>query len=148
MRTIAITADRLGIRWGVLIYLALAAYFLIMKAAGLIYVTELRVFNGVFMFYGIYRAVRFSYLHTGELNYFRALASGLWTAFVASVLFAASGAFYLALINPGFVNELQSNEPLGAFMTVYSAPLKVFIEGSASGFLFTYASLQWLRKEP
>ena len=138
--------ESIGLRWGLITLLLLCAYFLIMKFLGLVHSTELRVVNAVIMFYGVFSAVKISKTKLEEFNYFKGFGVGALTALIASGLFAVFGLVYLIWIDPSFMSSIKMNEPLGIFMNRYSAALQIFIEGSASGILCSYASLQWLRK--
>lgn len=140
------TIEKIGLQWGLTTLLLLSAYFLIMKILGLIHVPELRIFNALIMFYGVFQAIKRAKVELNEFNYFKGIGAGILTAFVATFFFSLFGVFYLSFIDPNFIMSIKVNEPLGIYMNQYSASLQIFIEGSASGVLFSYASLQWLRE--
>jgi hypothetical protein len=124
----------------------LCAYFIIMKILGLIHVQELRSLNALIMFYGVFQAIKSSKEELTDFNYFKGMGAGVLTAFTSTFVYATFGVIYLTVLDPGFLSEIQAKEPLGMYMNEFSASLQVFIEGSASGVLFSYVSLQWLRE--
>ena len=140
------TIEKIGLRWGFITLLLLGAYFITMKILGLIHIPELRVLNALIMFYGVFQSVKEARESLDDFNYFKGFGTGALTAFSASFVYAVSGVLYLQFINPSFLTDIISNEPLGFFMNQYSASIQIFIEGAASGILFSYSSLQWLRE--
>ena len=138
--------ERTGLKWGVFTFFGLGAYFLAMKMFGLTYIIELRVLNASIMFSGLWFSIKEYRRLDPEFGYFKGLAIGLLTAFVASSLFASFGILYLEVINPSFMQELKENEPLGFYLNPYLASFQIFIEGTASGFSISYALMQFLKK--
>jgi hypothetical protein len=138
--------EKIGIRWGIITFLLLSAYFLLMKLFGLVHVLELRFLNAFIMFYGCYRAIKTAKMHLSRFRYFTGLGAGSITALVASVLFTLFGILYLTIINPEFVDSLKANEPLGIYLNRYLAVIQILIEGIASGFVFSFIIMQWLKQ--
>lgn len=137
--------EKIGLQWGLITLGLLGAFFLIMKFAGLIHVPELRILNAVIMFYGVFQAISQAKAELSGFNYFKGMGAGILTSLVAAFSFSIFGIIYLTLIDPSFLNSIQANEPLGIYMNEYSASLQIFIEGSASGVLLSFASMQWLK---
>ena len=79
-------------------------------------------------------------------NYFKGLGTGVATAFFASFLFALFGFIYLTWIDPGFIDAIHKNELLGIYINKYGASFQIFMEGSASGCLMSYAAMQYLKQ--
>jgi hypothetical protein len=138
--------EKTAIKWGILTFLGLGAYFLAMKLLGFIHILELRVLNAGIMFGGCYMAIREIRNNLDEFNYFKGLGTGLLTAFTAASLFTLFGILYLEVINPEFMVELKEKEPLGHLLNPYLASFQIFIEGSASGFSISYAIMQYMKK--
>jgi len=138
--------EKIGIRWGIYTFLMLSAYFLLMKMAGLVHVLELRFLNVFIMFFGCYKAIRTARDHTTHFRYFKGLGAGSLNALVSSSLFAILGLLYITVIDPEFMQELKLNEPLGLYFNKYLAVIQIFIEGIASGFLFSFIIMQWMKK--
>ena len=137
--------ENISLRWGLVVFLLLSAYFIIMKSLGLIHVLELRAFNALIMFYGCFMTCLMTKNSLKDFSYLKGLGAGVLTAFISSSIFAAFGFLYLTVLNPGFMAELKANELFGRYLNEYMASLQIFIEGSASGILFTYASMQYLK---
>ena len=139
------TIEKIGLRWSLVTLLLLGAYFIIMKLLGLIHIPELRVLNALIMCYGVFQSVKDAKANLDDFNYFKGFGTGALTAFSAAFVYSVFGVLYLQFINPDFLTDIISKEPLGFFMNQYSASIQIFIEGAASGILFSYSSLQWLR---
>ncbi|QNL23128.1 DUF4199 domain-containing protein [Hyphobacterium sp. CCMP332] len=138
--------EKTGLKWGIITFLGLGAYFLIMKAFGLTYIIELRVLNAAIMFTGLWFSIKDYKRNNSGFDYFSGLGVGLLTAFIASTIFAVFGILYLEVINPSFMTELKQSEPLGFYLNPYLATFQIFIEGTASGFSISYAIMQFLKK--
>lgn len=139
--------EKLGLRWGLITFLLLSAYFLIMKLAGLVHIIELRFLNAFIMFFGVYKAIDIFKKRNEKFRYFTGLAVGTYTAIVSSALFTIFGLLYVLVLDPSFMTELKQKEPLGLFMNKFLAVFQIFIEGSISGFVFSFIIMQWY-KEP
>jgi len=133
--------EKIGITSGVFTFIFLGLYFLIMKMLGLVHVIEFRLLNAVIMFFGCYSAVKMSKKHLEHFDFLKGYGAGLLTALIASTLFTAFGLVYLYLIDPEFITEIKRNEILGVYQNKFIASAQIFIEGTASGFLFTHASV-------
>lgn len=132
---------RLIFKWGLIIAASLVAYFLLMKFFGLIHIIELRLLNGAIMFGGLWFLVKELKQKEG-FNYFTGLLHGIITGIIASVLFAIYAFVYVELINPEFMKAIRENEIMGIYLNEFLVSMQIFIEGSASSFLFSYAVMQ------
>ncbi len=138
--------ERVGLKWGLITFLGLGAFFLTMKTLGLTHIIELRVLNAAIMFGGLWFSIKEYRRLDVDFNYFKGLGIGVLTALIASSIFTAFGILYLEVINPSFMQELKANEPLGFYLNPYLATFQIFIEGTASGFSISYAVMQFLKK--
>jgi hypothetical protein len=130
--------------YGTLIFLALTLYFLLMYAVGLIHIIELRFLNVVFMLAGIYFVLRqYRANHGGEMSYFRALAVGTATAFIATSSFGIFLFFFLKL-EGNLMESIRVNEPIGQYLNPYIASCVVMLEGLISGFGLTYMLMNFM----
>lgn len=130
--------------YGTLIFFALTAYFLLMYAVGLIHVVELRFINVLFMIAGVYYALRqYRTNHNGELNYFRALALGTATGFIATTTFGIFLFFFLQL-EGNLMEAIRVNEPIGRYLNPYIATCVVMVEGALSGFGVSYLLVNYM----
>lgn len=136
--------DRIPEIWGTLITLGLIVYFFLMYAAGLIHMIELRLLNLLIMLGGVYGALKqYKRTHTGHLNYFRGLTTGVATAAIGASTFAAFLLIYLK-IDHNLMASIIRNEPMGRFMNEYIAAAAVALEGLFSGCTVTYLLLNYV----
>jgi hypothetical protein len=133
--------------YGTLVFLGLVVYFLLMYALGFIHVVELRFFNVLIMFAGIYFAVmQYRRLHDGNISYFRALTLGTATAFIGATTFGIFLFFFLKL-EGNLMQSIQQNEPIGRYLNPYIATCVVMMEGVISGFGLSYLLVNYIRTE-
>jgi hypothetical protein len=124
--------------YGSIIGAGLIAFFFLMYAFGLIHTLELRLFNLLIMLVGIYSALKqYRKTHEGQLNYFRALTTGVTTAAIGTIIFSVFLFIYLS-IDTNLMNTIREKEPLGMYLNVYIASAAVFTEGIFSGLTITY----------
>ncbi len=139
--------EKIGITTGAFTFIFLGLYFLLMKILGLVHVIEFRLLNAVIMFFGCYAAVKMSKKYLDNFDFLKGYGAGLLTALVASTLFTAFGIIYLNFIDPSFILEIKRNEILGVYQNKFIATAQIFIEGTASGFLFTHASVVRFKRD-
>lgn len=137
--------NQVHINYGLKVAGGLIVYFLIMKFAGLLDVVELRLLNLFILVAGIYMALRtFKNTHKDHLNYFRALVTGVATAAIGSLVFAAFLFVYVTFIDKAFMQYIIDNEPMGRFLNPYMASFIVALEGVFSGLLVTFVLINYL----
>jgi hypothetical protein len=133
--------------YGTLIFFALTFYFLLMYAVGLIHVVELRFVNLFFLVAGIYLSLRqYRANHGGELNYFRALALGTATGFIATTTFGIFLFFFLQF-EGNLMASIRTNEPIGRYLNPYIATCVVMMEGVLSGFGVSYMLVNYMNTD-
>ena len=140
------TIEKIAFKWALVTFTLLSLYFLIMKSIGLIHVIELRMLNAGIMFFGVYKAVKEAKMNLGEFNYFKGIGTGILTAGITSLVFAVFGMIYMNVIDTNFINEVRNNELFGFYINEFGATFQIFIEGTASGSLMSYAAMQYLKK--
>ena len=140
------TIEKIAVRQGLITFILLGLYFLLMKSLGLVHLVEFRLLNAGIMFYGCFNAVKMTKLKLKDFNFIKGYGVGLLTSLVAASLFSLFGFFYLEFINPNFITEIREQEILGVHQNKFIAVAQIFIEGSASGILFTHASVMWFKK--
>lgn len=131
---------RPDIRFGLLITAGLIVFFLIMKFAGLIHITELRAFNFFIMLGGLFLAFR-EFHETDinhQFNYMRALLFGMSTATIATLVFTVFVFFYVSAIDKSLMTTIQEKGPLGEYLNPYIVSIIVAVEGILSGALATF----------
>ncbi|MEM6641700.1 MAG: DUF4199 domain-containing protein [Bacteroidota bacterium] len=140
--------EKLVIGYGLLTTAALIVYFLMMRLAGLAEVTELRSLNALIMFGGVFLAVKKFRDAEFELdfNYFTGIASGFFTGLVTAVSFSVFVGVYIRF-DPVFLAAIVADNPQKEFLNPLTAGMTIFIEAMASSFLFSYASMQFLKED-
>lgn len=138
--------EKIGVRWGIIAFALLGIYFMIMKIFGLIHFVELRLFNGIILFYACFSAIKCARKNLTDFNFFKGIGTGMLTSLIASALFAIFGLLYLSFINPSFATSIEDNNILGIYQNKYIASAQIFIEGAASGFFFSQAAVMWYKK--
>lgn len=129
----------------ILIVMMLLSYLLLMVSLGLEHNFELRLVNALFMLGGIFWATKKIGTENGStFNYLNAASAGLVISLTVGIVFSSIIAIYLNL-NPSFMAEIKAAEPQGEFLNPLGVSLLIFIEALASGILFTYGSLQYLK---
>jgi hypothetical protein len=137
--------NQIHINYGLKIAGGLIVYFLIMKFAGLLNVVELRLLNLVIQVAGVYLALRtFKRTHQDHLNYFRALVTGVATAAMGAIIFAAFLFIYMQFIDTAFMQFIIDNEPMGRFLNPYMASFIIALEGVFSGLLVTFVLINYV----
>lgn len=134
----------ISFRYSIGIYLSLIAYFFIMKILGLEHVTELRLFNFFIVLGGIYLLIKRNMEQNG-MRYFQNLFLGFRTGATAIVLTAVSLFFYLKIIDPSFMEVLETSMIWGNQLSPFQVTLAIAIEGVASSFLLTYMVMQYMK---
>lgn len=139
--------ERLALRYGVLMTLALVGFFLLMKAFGLEHNLELRALNIVILFSFVLMAIKhYKKKYRGQnLVYFKGFGLGVLTSAVGVVLFAVLVTLYVTVISPEFMEVIREREPFGDFLNPALIAFTITIEGITSGFLASYALMQYYR---
>jgi hypothetical protein len=139
--------NRIPENYGLKIAGGLIAFFLLMKVAGLAHIYELRFLNVFIQVGGIYLALKkFKETHDEHMNYFRALVTGVATGAVSSVIFALFLFIYLS-VDPGFMQDIITNEPMGRYLNPYITSFMVALEGLFSGLLFTFIIINYVNTD-
>ena len=139
--------NRIPENYGLKIAGGLIAFFLLMKILGLAHIYELRFLNVFIQVGGIYFALKkFKETHDEHMNYFRALVTGVATGAVSSVIFAFFLFIYLT-VDPGFMQDIITNEPMGRYLNPYITAFMVALEGLFSGLLFTFIIINYVNTD-
>ncbi|MFP4092131.1 MAG: DUF4199 domain-containing protein [Cyclobacteriaceae bacterium] len=136
----------LAVRYGILMTAALVGFFLLMKAFELEHNLELRALNLLILSSFVLMAIdRFKKDHSEEFTYLRGIGLGLLTSAVGVLCFALLVLLYIAIINPAFMEIIREREPFGEYLNPFLVAFTIVIEGSASGFLASYAIMQYYK---
>lgn len=140
------TIERIGIKYGVLMALALVGYFLLMKAINLEQNLELRVFNLIILSSFVLIAIdKYKKMKGVHLTYLKGVGLGLLTSVVGVFIFASLVLLYVTLIDPVFMEIIKQNEPFGDYLTPLLVSIAILIEGMASGFIASFAIMQYYK---
>ncbi len=146
MHTSSTNHENRSIIVGIITAVALILFFLLMKYVGLVHNIGLRFLNAFIMFGGVFYTVRnLRVNHPEDFNFLKAIAMGMLTAFVSAIIFSLFVFTYVGFINPAFMETVKEVEPFGDYLNPFAVSLAIFIEAIASGFLFSYASVQLLK---
>jgi hypothetical protein len=143
--------ENIGLKYGLLTAAGLILYFFLMKLIGLVHIIELRFLNGIIMAIGIVLAIRaYKSVKGGDISYFKGLGTGLITAVVGTVLFAAFMVVYAKVAGEQLIEMLSSERYFGE--RVESTPGVVIfsvlmLEGIISGFMISFIAMQYYKKQ-
>jgi hypothetical protein len=137
--------EYIGLIGGIIVFIGLVAYFLIMNAAGLGHNLELRALNIVIMGFGVFYSIKSIHRRNKEFDYFKGIGAGMLTAVSSSLAFAVFIFIYL-LFSPEFLQEIKTVEPFGNYLNAFLISFIIVMEGSGSGFFLSYGTMQWYKK--
>jgi hypothetical protein len=143
--------ENIGLKYGLLTAAGLILYFFLMKLLGFVHIIELRFLNGIIMAIGIVLAIRaYKSVKGGDISYFKGLGTGLITAVVGTVLFAAFMVVYAKVAGEQLIEMLSSERYFGE--RVESTPGVVIfsvlmLEGIISGFMISFIAMQYYKKQ-
>ncbi|WP_276499722.1 DUF4199 domain-containing protein [Pontibacter litorisediminis] len=142
--------EKIGLKYGLLTAAALIAYFFLMKLLGMVHIIELRFLNGIIMAVGIVLALKaYKQLNNGQISYFKGLGTGLITAVVGTVVFAAAILVYVKTVGNSLVEMLSADRYFGERI-VETPGIVIFsvllLEGVISGFMITFIAMQWFKQ--
>ncbi|TYA52973.1 DUF4199 domain-containing protein [Formosa maritima] len=137
------TSVKVSVKYGLITTILLIAYFLILKIVGFHNNPWFRMFNGLFVAFGIYTAIKnFKLISGNTFNYGNGFKTGLITGFLATFLFALFMGIYLFHLDVDFMNSLLKdwfqdfNHGGGILIFI------ILIEGMASTTILTLAFMQ------
>ena len=135
--------SRIHIRYGLVIAVVLIAYFLLVRLFGLHENHLLRLFNGVIMAYGLYSAIRFRRLLEGDkFDYYKGFKTGIYSGFLATLVFVAFMAIYMFHLDPGFPEKLMESWMEDYYQGPGILMFVLVVEGFASTVVLTLAFMQ------
>ncbi|MEM6844409.1 MAG: DUF4199 domain-containing protein [Bacteroidota bacterium] len=138
--------QKLALKHGILMMLALVGYFFLMKAFSLDHHLELRALNLIILFSFVFTALKsYKKRNNNQLPYLAGIQLGMLTSVIGVISFAVLVFVYVTVLVPDFMVEIKEQEPFGQFLNPFLVMVTIVIEGLSSGFLASYASLQYLR---
>lgn len=117
---------------GFLIFLGISLYFLAMNLLGLASLPYLRLFNILFVFYGVNRTIKMN-LAEGEKNFVTDATSAMFTS-VIGVVFSVLGLLIFSYVKGGdsYIQSLSESFLFGGNPSINSYCISLFFEGIAS----------------
>ncbi|WMN12761.1 DUF4199 family protein [Marivirga salinae] len=137
--------DYNGLIGGIMVFVGLVVYFLIMNAIGLVHNLELRALNIFIMGAGVFYSIKSIHKKNKAFDYFKGIGTGMFTAVSSSLAFAIFIFIYL-LSNPEFLQEIKNVEPFGNYLNAFLISFIIIMEGAGSGFFLSYGVMQWYKK--
>ncbi len=136
-----------SIKYGIYITLSLIAYFLVLRLFDLHENPWLRIVNGAFMCFGIYNAIKYYKLTSGDaFSYINGIKTGLITGFLTTVAFTVFMAIYMFHIDVPFTEMLLNtwfkDYEVGANILLFI----IFIEGLSSTVVLSLAFMQLFKR--
>ena len=117
---------------GFLIFLGISLYFLAMNLLGLTNLVYLRLFNILFVFYGVNRTIKMN-LAEGEKNFVTDATSAMFTSVIGVVL-SVLGLLIFSYVKGGdsYIQSLSESFLFGGNPSINSYCISLFFEGIAS----------------
>lgn len=137
---------RMRIEWrnGIGIFFMIGSWFLILEWLGFSDQPLLRLFNIVFVAWGINRTIK-QKLFTGEGKYLNNLSAAVLTAFIGVFMSISALGAYLS-IDVTQVNELASSPLIsGESISINEYCFALWIEGIASAVVIAFSVMQWYK---
>lgn len=138
---------RVAVKYGLFICSALIAYFLVLKLFGLHTNPMFRLFNGVIMAVGLYFAIKYYKMMTGDsFTYVDGFKTGLLTGFIATIIFAVVMGIYAFHLDTEFAHIIlkdwlnDTSQGAGILIVI------ILVEGLASTVVLTLTFMQLFKK--
>lgn len=131
---------------GIIIYIGLALFFLLMELLGWSDQIYLRLVNFIFVIYGVNLTIKQD-IKDGIEGYFTNLSSAFLTAFVSLILGIFSFMFYANYMGHGngeqYIDNHYKNFIFGGDPSIYQFCLGLFIEGLAACAIVSFSLMQF-----
>jgi len=129
---------------GIIIYIAIGIFFVIMDKLGWSDIIYLRLVNFIFVIYGVNRTIR-SNFKDGINGYFTNLAAAFLTAFISLVLGVFSFMLYVEYMGGERHLESYASNYIfgGGDPSPYQFGIGLFVEGLAASAVVSFALMQF-----
>ena len=134
---------------GILIFIGIGLYFLIMEMLGLSHVFYLRILNILIVIYFLNKTIKSNY-NEGKIDYLENLISGTLTALIGVVLSVAGLLIYISMKGgDAYLAKLSQNFLFGGGApSVNQYCIGLFFEGIASSIIITFTLMQYWKDRP
>lgn len=130
-------------RIGIYTFLAIVAFFFVIKMARLEQYTELRLFNIVIVLYFSNRLAYLNFIKRKNTNYLNNLGSVFAANLLNVVLCSISFFIYLNWVDQEFIKVVENSFLLGHDLSAFNISLALLIEGIASSAIVSFGVLQY-----
>lgn len=128
------------------IYLGIVLFFFLMKFLNFEQITELRLLNFIFVFWGINSAIKKNIFANHENDYIQNLYVGFATSFLAIILLGFSLNVYLSFIDPSLITAIENLKIWGGNLNPILITFAILIEGISSSLICTFILMQYWKK--
>jgi hypothetical protein len=136
--------NRIPENYGLRTAAGLIVFFLFMKFINQAHNIELRLLNLFILMAGIHFGLKkFKETHGQQLDYFRALITGVNIGAIGSGLFSVFLFLYMKL-DTEMMQSIIEHEPMGRFLNAYMVAFIVSTEGFFSGLIVTFILINYL----
>lgn len=140
------TLEAHGFKYGLFTVAFLIAFLFLMRSVGLLHNFNLRILNSLFLMTTVFIGIRsYKQMDLANFSYLKGAGIGLVISLTTGIIFSVFVYLYLS-IDPSLMQAIKENEPQGIYMNEIGVTALVMIEAIASGLLFTYGSMQFLKK--
>ncbi len=129
------------------IYLGVVLFFFLMKLLGLDDITELRVLNFGFVFWGVNSVIKENIFKNNNTNYLQNLFLGLFTSLASVFFILISFTVYLHYIEPSFIQVVEDSSLWGNDLTPTLIAVAIFMEGMASSVVCSFIVMQFWKNQ-
>ena len=143
-----VSIEGIGIKAGVLIWISLVIYFILMKSSSLIESELAWAFNTIILGAGLMLMYRYFRSKTQlTVDYLPGLTLGIIATVVSVVLFSLTLYFWLSRFDTTLLELLKKNTLFmgGEAITPFKVAASVVIEGGCSGLLISYMLMQYYK---
>lgn len=132
---------------GIVIFIGIAIYFLLMEFLGLSHVLYLKLLNALIVFYGVNKTLKSNFTE-GKSGYVSNLLSAGTTALIGVLLSVAGLLFYIYFRGGNeYINTLSEDFLFGGKPTANEYCIGVLFEGLASALIVVFVSMQYWRQK-
>jgi hypothetical protein len=138
-----------GIKYGLITAAICIVYFLIMRAAGFVHITALRLFNYAFLAVGIFLALNEvkNRIHQHRVNYLPGLGLGFVIVGVTAVIFSIFVLVYSMFIDQAFVSAVKPDLPyFNGELNPYILGVFIFSESLIFGAVLNFLVMQFFKR--
>ncbi|MDT8418565.1 MAG: hypothetical protein RQ864_12230 [Lutibacter sp.] len=128
------------------IYFGIVLFFFLMKFLNLEQITEFRLLNFIFVFWGSNNAIKKNIFTNHENDYVKNLYVGFATSFLAIILLGLSLNIYLSFIDPTLISTIENLKIWGSNLNPILITFAILIEGISSSLICTFILMQYWKK--